>query len=389
MRCLHCGEELDDDISVCPYCDHEIDDEGEDLDFPTLEEDDFSMEKTRAMSPIHDDELSLIDDINDEINKEEIEEETEEEKEIQLPKRKNKSIGEVNVGDVSLTSNDVNSVLETHDSIKKRKIILIACVILTVFAVILTVAVISKDDKNESIKINGDDYLETYHQALDKYYETGDIDDVVIILQANKNDEERIENIQRKTRVACDSWLLTYIDEKIESKDEFEKVTKNYEEFLYGLNHYAIATVNDKTYKALPDSDYLELSNQFNSVYEDGLIFFDALELYNKKDYNKSYTNFELVDNKNVYYENAVYYKKKIVENVLSLLDKDLEKLEKGIDELSIDDKISRYVAMEEIIMKYSDAYISVNLSQDGTYRSRLDDCRKKIDEYSKMTTDE
>ena len=70
-------------------------------------------------------------------------------------------------------------------------------------------------------------------------------------------------------------------------------------------------------------------------------------------------------------------------------MDKDLEKLEKGIDELSIDDKISRYVAMEEIIMKYSDAYISVNLSQDGTYRSRLDDCREKIDEYSKMTTDE
>ncbi len=378
MRCLHCGKELDENEKVCPYCNHDITEETRQLDLPKFEEDDFVMGKTRAMSPIHDSELSLADDINKEIEKEEPKEENTED-----------TIEDVNVGDVKLTNNDVNSVLGTKESIKKRKLILIVCIFLTVLAVVFTIIVVSKDDKNESVKINGEDYIETYNRALDKYYETGEIDDVVIVLQANKNDEERIDNIQKKTRITCDSWLLTYIGEKIENKNTFEELTKKYEDFLYGLNNYAVATVGDKKYKALTDSDYLELTNQLSSVYEDGMIFFDALELYNKKDYNKAYTNFELVDNSNVYYDSAVYYKGQVIDNILKLLGNDIKKLEKGIEDLSVDEKISRYVAMEEIILKYNDAYVNVNLTKNETYNTLLTDCRNKIDEYSKMSTSE
>lgn len=383
MRCLHCGKELDEKEIVCPYCNHDITEETRQLNLPKYEEDDFVMGKTRAMSPIHDSELSLIDDINKEIENSTKVEEKKDEENIES------NVRNVDVGEVSLINNDVNSVLRTKESLKKRKIILIVCILLTVLAVILTVLVVAKNDKTESVKINGEDYIETYNRALDKYYETGEIDDVVIVLQANKNDEERIDNIQRKTRITCDSWLLTYIEEKIEDKDTFEELTKNYEDFLYGLNNYAIATVGEKKYKALTDSDYLELTNQLSSVYEDGMIFFDALELYNKKDYNKAYTNFELVDSSNVYFDSAVYYKGQVVDNILKLLGNDIKKLEKGIDDLSIDEKISRYVAIEEIILKYNDAYVNVDLDKNDTYNTLLTDCRNKIDEYSKMSTNE
>ena len=386
MRCPKCSRDLEDNTRVCPYCDFVIHSDESEIDLPELkEEDDFEWERTRSISPIHDSELSLIDDINEEIDKEA----PKDEKEYVDNGNGIDEIGEVNVGDVSLSTNNVNSVLESKESINKRKIILIVCVFCTVLAVILTVMVISNNTKNESYKVEKADYLEEYHLALSRYYDSGDIDDVVIILQENKNDPERVEEIQRKTRITCDSWLLSYMSEKIENKEQFENVTSKYETFLYGLNHYAIATIDDKEIKALPDSDYLELSNQLGNVYQDGMVFYDALELYNKKDYNKAYNDFEMINYSSSFYDNASFYEEKIIENILELLKKDLAKLEKDIDGLSVDEKIERYVQMEEIILEYERVYLSVPLTKNDTYNNTLQDCRDKIDEYSKVKTDD
>jgi hypothetical protein len=300
-----------------------------------------------------------------------------------------KSVHKVNVGEVNVTSNNVNSVLGTKESIDKRRVILAVCVFVAMFAVIFTVLFASNTTKNENVKVSDVDYLEAYHIALSKYYETDDIDDVILLLQEHKNDSEKIEEMQKKTRITCDSLLLTYISEKIDSKEEFEDVTKKYEVFLYGLNNYAKAKVGNNEIKALPDRDYMELTNQFNKIYNDGMIFFDSLDLYNKKDYNKAYSNFELIDNENTYYDNAVYYMSKIVDNILELMEKDIKKLENGVDELSIDDKIERYVQIEEVILGYDRAYVSVNLSKNSSYKKSLASCRELIDEYSRVPTED
>lgn len=411
MRCPNCDKDISDNTSVCPYCNHVISDVEKELDLPALkeeekedfpieeEENDFAWEKTRAISPIHDSELSLVDDITDVIeNNEEkiriesapikddiIERHDEETEETSL----DKPFGEVNVGEVNVTSNNVNSVLETKESIDKRRVILAVCVFVAMFAVIFTVLFASNTTKNENVKVSDVDYLEAYHIALSKYYETDDIDDVILLLQEHKNDSEKIEEMQKKTRITCDSLLLTYISEKIDSKEEFEDVTKKYEVFLYGLNNYAKAKVGNNEIKALPDRDYMELTNQFNKIYNDGMIFFDSLDLYNKKDYNKAYSNFELIDNENTYYDNAVYYMSKIVDNILELMEKDIKKLENGVDELSIDDKIERYVQIEEVILGYDRAYVSVNLSKNSSYKKSLASCRELIDEYSRVPTED
>ena len=119
------------------------------------------------------------------------------------------------------------------------------------------------------------------------------------------------------------------------------------------------------------------------------MVFYDALELYNKKDYNKAYNDFEMINYSSSFYDNASFYEEKIIENILELLKKDLAKLEKDIDGLSVDEKIERYVQMEEIILEYERVYLSVPLTKNDTYNNTLQDCRDKIDEYSKVKTDD
>ena len=380
MKCLKCDRDIDDNLKVCPYCNHKITEEEVELDLPSLKkEDDFKLERTRSISPLHDSELSLVDDINEEINKD---------SKYQDNGNGIDEIGEVNVGDdVGVSSNSINSVLETKESINKRKSILGICAILTLVAALLMVLIISGNKKNQSTKREEVNYIEKYHQALNKYYETEDIDDIIIMIKNYRNDNEKIEEIQRKTRITCDSWLLTYTSEKLENRDEFEVVTKKYETFLYGLNNYAVATSDDgKEIKALPDSDYLSLSNQLTIIYEDGMVFFDSLDLYNEKDYNKAYSTFGMISKENTYYDKAIYYMGKIVDNVMDLLIKDVEKLEKGMDDLSDDEKLSRYVSIEQIILEYDNVYVSINLTKNDSYNRMLKTCRDQIDLYSKKT---
>ena len=381
MKCLKCGRDIDDNVKVCPYCDHKITDEEIELDLPSLKkEDDFKLERTRSISPIHDSELSLIDDIKEEIDKD-----------SKYVDNGNgiDEIGEVNVGDdVGVSSNSINSVLETKDSLRTRKNILGFCAILTVIAAILMVVVVAGNKKEKSTKQEEVNYLEKYHQALNKYYETDDIDDIIIMIKNYRNDSEKIEEIQRKTRITCDSWLLTYTGEKLEKREDFEAVTKKYETFLYGLNNYAVATADDgKEIKALPDSDYLLLNNQLTKVYEDGMVFFDSLDLYNEKDYNKAYSTFGVISKDNTYYDKAVYYMGKIVDNVMDLLIKDVEKLEKGLDTMSDDEKLARYVSIEQVILEYDNVYVSINLTKNESYNRMLKTCREQIDIYSKKTS--
>lgn len=380
MKCLKCGRDIEDNVDVCPYCDHKITNEEIELDLPSLKKEDvFDMERTRAISPIHDSELSLVDDINEEINKK-----------TQFVDNGNgiDEIGEVNVGDdVGVSNNSINSVLESKDSLKTRKSILGVCALLTIVAAILMVVIVAGNKKEQSTKKEEVDYLEKYHQALNKYYETDDIDDVIILIKTYRNDNEKIEEIQRKTRITCDSWLLTYTSEKLDNREEFEEVTKKYETFLYGLNHYAVSNSDDdREIKALTDSDYLSLNNQLATIYEDGMVFFDSLDLFNAKDYNKAYSTFEMIDKENTYYDKAVYYMGRIVDNVMDLLIKDVEKLEKGLDDLSDDEKLSRYVSIEQIILEYDNVYVSINLTKNDSYNRMLKTCREQIDTYSKKT---
>ena len=370
MKCLKCGKEVGDKVRVCPYCSHVFSDA--EFDLPVLKKEEVSLEKTRAISPVRDEEdFSLIDDINEEIEK----------SANQTP--------DVRIGDnVDITSNTANSILNSDDSLKKRKTILSLCAVFTIVAIILTTVIISINREKTVGTAQDADYMESYQKALEKFYETEDIDDVVFVLERYKTDDKVISKIQSKTRITCDSWLLNYVSEKVTSKTEFEELTKKYENFLFGLNNYAVVKNEEKEIKALPDGDYLELSNRLQTIYDDSIVFFDALTLYNAKDYNKAYSTFDKIDSNNTYYERGQYYLTKIIENVLDILKEDIKKLENGIDRLSTDEKLTRYARIEEIILGYDAAYFELNLSKDSGYKNILEEYRNKIIELTDMPSD-
>ena len=128
------------------------------------------------------------------------------------------------------------------------------------------------------------------------------------------------------------------------------------------------------------------IKDKLYTIYEDGMVFFDSLDLYNEKDYNKAYSTFGMISKENTYYDKAIYYMGKIVDNVMDLLIKDVEKLEKGMDDLSDDEKLSRYVSIEQIILEYDNVYVSINLTKNDSYNRMLKTCRDQIDLYSKKT---
>jgi len=353
MRCLNCGERIPDNVDVCPYCEHKLTEAELDLDLPELKSEE-ELEKTRAISKVEED--SLIDDIKKEIEKED-------------------------VGD-SEVSDETTTVLSTKESYKTRKAILGFCVLLTMALIIVSTIIISVQRKKNS-DIVAENYMVSYEKALKTYYETNDIDDVIVLLQRHKNDEKVLKEFQEKTRVTCDSWILLYVGEKVDNLKDFEDITKKYEDFLYGLNKYAIVRVGDVEIKALTDSDYTELSNQLGNIYDDSVVFFDALKVYDTKDYNKAYYMFERIGSTNTYYDKAQYYLTKIEDNVIKLLKDDIEKIEKGISGLTIEEQVKRYGQIEQIIIGYNDVYLGLNLKLNKDYNNLLKEYQDKLKEAS------
>ncbi len=375
MKCLKCDKEIDDNFRKCPYCGHRISDV--ELDLPSLkkEEDEpkeeETVEKTVAISPFHDDnELSLVDDIYREIEKD-------------TGKSPDLNIGD----DVSFSDNTANSILSSKESINKRKIVLSICGILTVVAIILTTIIISINREKTEGEAEKATYAESFDSALNTYYETGEIDNVVYVIERYKNDAKIVEELQKKARLKCDTWLQYFLNDKFEDKEEFDKATEKHEEILFGLNNYAVARVDDeRTVKVLLDSDYLELSNRLNLIYDDSVPFFEAMVFYKSKDYNKAYYMLEKVDKNNVYYDKSQYYLTKIIDNVLAILKKDIAKIEENIDSVSTEEKFTKLAQIEEIIIGYDSVYLELNLSKNDDYNKILQEYRDKINELTNAT---
>ncbi len=438
MRCHNCGEMLEEGMENCPNCGYkfeierkkvkETNSEIEEFELPVLkngeeiielddtdsnlsdndfevelketEEDEnfdkfdeiidnkeleISLEKTRSISPIDDNEelnnISFMDDISKQIDA--INEEANEDK---------NSIDEnVNIEEISSLKNEREEkndsleeidILASDDSLKKRKrIFVITGIVSLMLVIIIGIGLYfgSRIDK----KIIGDNYIEKLTEALQKYYDTKDIDDVIYILEDVKKDPEKIKKVQAKTRTTCDSWLLLYFDEKVNTRQEFDEVSEKYKELLNGLHNYALIKNDDRRIKALTDTDYDELLKQVNDIYSDSTMFFDALALFDSKDYNKAYYNFDRIEKENKYYEKAISYKNKIINNILDIMQKDINKIENGMDNLEDKEKLQKYSQIESIIFEYNNVYSIVKLSDNENYQKMLSIYTSKVSEYT------
>lgn len=368
---------LEDDES---HEDDGAEEESDEIDQNIELEDDINLEKTRSISPISDEEeiseLSFIDDINkqiDEVNSEAQEEivslnSNEEEHEPSIEYKEE--------------TTSVDDSLKTADSLKKRKnIFMITGIVFLLLAIIVfIVLLISNSNKKEDVK---DTYLEDMASALQTYYDTGEIDDIIYVLEDVKGDADKVKKIQAKTRTVCDSWMLLYFDEETIDKEEFESISEKYKGLINGLHSYALVKNNNLRIKALNDTDYDELIRQANDIYSDSVVYFDALSYYNEKDYNRSYYGFDRIEESNRYYEKAISYKNKIIDNIMEILNNDIKKIEAGIENLDDKDKLVRYTEIESIIFEYNNVYSSVELSSSEEYQSLLNTYTSKVSEYN------
>jgi len=182
----------------------------------------------------------------------------------------------------------------------------------------------------------------------------------------------KIKEVQNRTRTVCDSWVLLYLNEEILDKEKFGEASNKYKRLIDGLHNDAMIRHNDIRIKALTDTDYEELSKQISDIYSDSSMFLEALNYYSNKDYNRAFYDFDRIDEKNFYYEKAVHYKNKIVDDIISLLKADIKKMENVVGELTDEEKLQEYLHIEEIILEYNNVYVSVNLSSDSTYQELL-----------------
>lgn len=390
MKCLKCDKEFEDGLSNCPFCGQEV--ENTEMEMPQLKKDDeeentevtkeiaslspdeedtesSELDKTVSISSLSDTkelkDLSLIDDINkqiDTINEEE------------------------NKEDVEINEESKEENLSSKESFyKRRKVLFITGIVSLILAIIIISVLLLKKDNNDNDIVT--DYLKEYETALQTYYDTEEIDDAIYVLESVKNDEAKVKKIQSKTRVIFDSWVLLYIDEEADSLDEYDEITDKYKKLLNGLHTYAIVKLDDNYITALTDYDYEELRKQIEDIYSDCIVFFDALSYYNEKDYDRAYYMFDVIDENNSYYERSKSYKNRILNNVIALLNNDINKITLGIDELTDEAKLQKYVSVEEVIISYNSIYSNLNLNDNKEYQELLNLYTSKVSEYTDLVS--
>lgn len=370
MKCLVCNKEFDEDIEVCPLCGKKLAPNDLDLELPMLkEESSIDMEKTRAILPIdveETDDLSLIDEINKQI--ENVNDEVE-------------KIGKVEESSVLENRNDVDD-LATSESLKKRKNVLMYTGFFAFIFLILAFLLIGFNLGNKK-EVTSKDYTQELEKALKTYYDTTQIDDVIYVMEDIKNDDAKIKAAQLKTRITCDSWILLYLNESVENKNDFEKTTDKYKELLNGIYRYAVVKKDGSNINLLTGSDYEDLTRKLDDVYSDSADFFDALDYYVKKDYDKAYYMFNRIDRNNAYYEKSVTYSDKIIDDIIKLLKNDINYLEVNIDKFEDSVKLQRYTQIEDIILEYNNTYVNVDLSKQKDYQEILSQYTSKVSEYT------
>ena len=386
MKCPECGTDVFEDDKKCPSCGNkkflaevssnetfrnnlELLEKMEDNLSKTIElkttkkkkidESDVSLEETIAINAIN---QSLLDDINNQIDSINEDAKREEEKIKQL-------LAEA-------------EHLNTSESFsKRRRVLIITAIFSMLFMFAISVVYIFSEYylAEPGVPVEFSDSLKS---ALNNYYETNDIEPIVTLLEQSKRNEERVLELQFEVKISCQNWILRYSQTEVKNKKEFENLSVKYRKLIDDLYTYAIVKNEVHSIRALNEPDYDELIEQFNDIYSDGIVFYEAMDYYNTKDYNKAYYMFNKLEENNSYYDDSVKYINSVYERIIELLEKDIEKITKDIGTLSNEDKLSIYILVEETIIEYNNVY-DVDLDNNSEYQEILNFYSNKVNEYN------
>lgn len=271
--------------------------------------------------------------------------------------------------------------LSTKESVKSRKnnlIIAFVCTFIAILVILFGISYFLDGGNNNVLKNNNTVNLDNFDSVLDSYYTSYDVNEITSILEDVKSDSKKVETIQEKVSSRVSLWVSEFKTNDLNSKDNFEKVYDSNKILINNL--YNVSTKYDGTeIKLITLGEYKEYMDTLENIYDDGLPYYTALDSYKSKAYDESYQLFDYVDSDNMYYEKAVLCKEDIVLEVINLLKNDIAKLEDGIDSLSDDKKMDRYISIQDIIIVYNDIYDKVNLSDNEEYQALLQKYNKIV----------
>lgn len=393
MKCLKCNKTFKDTLNKCPFCHTKVelehasnDDFKEHIDLIEKMEDqlsktielkptkrkkrdnkDVSLDKTIALNLdiLNENSLSLMDEIN---------------KQIDSMNEEAKDRDKLNFNDISQTTEEELASLESFK--KRRKVLIITSIAsLTLIGIMILLLIITGNIESNP-KQSELDYNQVLKNSLNTYYETSEIDDLIYVMEEVKDDEEKLSELQSTVKNTCYGWVIRYKEEDATGTKDFEDITYKYKELIEGLYRYALVKNDDQYIRALTEIDHDEIMLQFDTIYTDSLVFYEGLDLYNDKDYNRAYYMFTKIEEDNTYYDKSITYVNKIYESIIEILNKDIAKISSGIDSLSDEEKLNTYILIEETILEYNNVY-NVNLSEYSEYQEILSDYTSKVSHYT------
>lgn len=393
MKCLKCNKTFKDTLNKCPFCQTKVelehasnDDFKEHIDLIEKMEDQLSktielkptkrkkrdnkevnLDKTIAINldVLNENSLSLMDEIN---------------KQIDSMNEETKDRDKLNFNDTSQVTEEELASLESFK--KRRKVLVITSIAsLTLIGIMILLLVITGNIESNP-KHSELDYNQVLRNSLNTYYETSEIDDLIYVMEDVKDDEEKLLELQSTVKNTCYGWVIRYKEEDATSTEDFENITYKYKELIEGLYRYALVKNDDQYIRALTEIDHDEIMLQFDTIYTDSLVFYEGLDLYNEKDYNRAYYMFTKIEEDNTYYDKSITYVNKIYESILEILNKDIAKIASDIDTLSDEEKLNTYIMIEETILEYNNVY-NVNLSEYSEYQEILSEYTSKVSHYT------
>lgn len=384
MKCLKCGKIIEDNVKECPYCGNKI--ANEEFELPKLKNElSNDLEIKDLPLPKDEKENKVVIDVGSDFTFEhelpKVEENNELnlnlQTEIDLPSEKeNEEDKDENVAEDKIIT------IETTESVKKRKKILVITSLIFLLLVVIGSTFAFILSKNEEA-VEAKDYETRLKDALQSYYDNEDIDSLVYLLEEYKNDNDAVEKMQLQTKTACDSWIISYTNAEPNNFDEFDEITDKYRNLIINLNEYAKVTKDNQPLKYLKDSDREELIKKIEDIYNDGEDYVKGIALYNEKDYNRAYNSLKNVESDNAFYSKSTEYLDKIYNNVLELLENDIKKLENSIDSLNDRAKEIRYRQIVYIINEYNNVYSTLNLNSNEKYQNIIKEYNSKYSKYS------
>mgnify|MGYP007069847606 CR=1 FL=1 len=374
MRCPKCDKFYSDMLDRCPFChaskdfvDNRLEIKLKDGSLSKLD-----VDKTIAINPsmLHDTkEFTLEDEIEKQI------ENINEEKILDHSHQDEVVIIDDSVLQEESVLDDITS--DSSISVRKRTLFIGAGIVGCLFIILAGILLLLPKKENVNY-----DYMNELEKGIQIYFRGEKTDRIQKVLDYVVTDSKKIDEVQKKSKELVEGYLHTYQNEDMDNSDAFLKEEERYQKFIKEL--YDVSSKNDNDIVRVFDvEDYNYLLKEVEHVYNEGKVYYEAIDYYHKKDYNNAYYLFGRVEEGNIYYEQAINNRNNIVTDILDILNDDIKRIELDNDGLSDEDMLTESAQIVDIIVGYDSVYNNVELKNNSTYKSLLEEYNNKVKEYS------